>query len=354
MAQPNILNFSGVNLTVLHDYHDRAAVFDFLQARADAPANFGVDPDLGPQLQLILTQLRSLSLPDGNQYNNFSIRPDQHIHRALNPLWTIHTPTQSKFIAARTYIHQLDYGWPFVVYWTPYDLLGLFLSKLGPAPYGQNADKTNFYLPLTAVYGRWCMLLAGNRTNNLEPRDPHEGGVGDPSYFYNCTWNPDDGVFFLGAVLAGYDWTNHDNQNDVGIWETDLKRERRNLLRNFYGITVTYSFEMSPTLLAGGGEFGTHFGNCAETYPFINMLSDHRDPPWRERCHGLALKRDFAKLKDNYRQALILRASRSNPEYYEFVSQPCRNCRQLIEYSGARWRNYWSNDEVPDPYPRNN
>ncbi|KAI3334431.1 hypothetical protein F4824DRAFT_186033 [Ustulina deusta] len=230
-------------------------VFGFLQARADTPANFGIDPGLGPQLQLILKQLRSLSLPDGNQYNNFSIRPDQHIHRALNPIWTICTPDKSKFIAARTYFHRFDNGWPFVAYWTPYDLLGLFLSKLGPAPYGQNADKINFYLPLTAVYGRWCMLLAGNRTNNFERRHRREGGVGDPSFFYNCTWNPDDGVFFLGAALAGYDWTNPSNPNPqnrvdnrVGTWEADLKQARYSLLISFYGITIEFSFEESPTI----------------------------------------------------------------------------------------------------------
>jgi hypothetical protein len=37
-------------------------------------------------------------------------------------------------------------------YWSPYDLLGLFLSFMGPAP--NSATKRNFYLPMTAVYGR--------------------------------------------------------------------------------------------------------------------------------------------------------------------------------------------------------
>jgi hypothetical protein len=37
-------------------------------------------------------------------------------------------------------------------YWSPYDLLGLFLSFMGPAP--DRATKRNFYLPITAVYGR--------------------------------------------------------------------------------------------------------------------------------------------------------------------------------------------------------
>jgi hypothetical protein len=37
-------------------------------------------------------------------------------------------------------------------YWSPYDLLGLFLPFIGPAPNG--ATERNFYLPMTAVYGR--------------------------------------------------------------------------------------------------------------------------------------------------------------------------------------------------------
>lgn len=146
------------------------------------------------------------SLPNGIQYDNRALVPTQHIFRECNRKWraSADIAEESRFLARRDYVHDdKNHGGPQVFYWTPYDLLGLFLSKLGPAQTGQNASKRNFYLPLTAVYGRWCMLIGGNwDITNREVRGP---GVGDPSYFYNCTWHPGDGEFFLGAVLAGYD-----------------------------------------------------------------------------------------------------------------------------------------------------
>src|SRR5207248_8819204 len=61
--------------------------------------------------------------------------------------------------------------------WSPYDLLGLFLSFMGPAPGG--ATKRNFYLPMTAVYGRWCRQIAGSYPRNT---------ICDSPFMFQCTW----------------------------------------------------------------------------------------------------------------------------------------------------------------------
>lgn len=46
-------------------------------------------------------------------------------------------------------------------YWPHYDLLGLFLSLMGPAQ--RKSGRFNFFLPLTAVYIRWSFTIGGNR-----------------------------------------------------------------------------------------------------------------------------------------------------------------------------------------------
>jgi hypothetical protein len=106
-----------------------------------------------------------------------NLTPDQHIYRAANPAWIPPPPppqppaTVSKFTVGRHLHNGHDY-------WSPYDLLGLFLSLMGPAPNG--ATKRNFYLPMTAVYGRWCRQIAGNAPRN---------GICDRPYMFQCTWS---------------------------------------------------------------------------------------------------------------------------------------------------------------------
>jgi hypothetical protein len=141
-------------------------------------------------------------------------------------------------------------------YWSPYDLLGLFLSLMSPAP--DHATKRNFYLPMTAVYGRWCRQIAGR----------YAGGVGDLPYMFQCTWRTGPPTwFFLGATLAGYEW----EADLTGTWETVLGRARFALVDPLPLLQRGYNFDNSPmTEEYGGGS--TKFGNCAETYPFADLL----------------------------------------------------------------------------------
>ncbi|KAF5604289.1 hypothetical protein FPCIR_834 [Fusarium pseudocircinatum] len=141
---------------------NRNQIFEWLKTTADAG---GAGPNNKVPVALltdIYNRLISLSLPNGTLYQNPRLRPRSHIARKVDENWDPYNPETSKFAVK---------GWairpsiqasraPVPEWWCPYDLLGLFLSLLGPAP--ATATKNNFYLPLTAVYGRWCSRIAGH------------------------------------------------------------------------------------------------------------------------------------------------------------------------------------------------
>jgi hypothetical protein len=200
------------------------------------------------------------SLTDGEDFRaGPNLTPDQHIYRAANPVWMLQRldrprqppATMPKFRVRRRLHNDRDY-------WSAYDLLGLFLSFIGPAPNG--ATKRNFYLPITAVYGRWCRQIAGNDLGE---------GVGDLPYMFQCTWCIRSGQptrFSLGSSLAGYCW-----ESDLtGTWETVLRRARFDLVDGVPLRQDNYDFDNSPIIQWYG--YGTRFGNCAETYPFLDLL----------------------------------------------------------------------------------
>jgi hypothetical protein len=142
-------------------------------------------------------------------------------------------------------------------YWSPYDLLGLFLSFMGPAP--DRATKRNFYLPITAVYGRWCRQIAGR----------NYGGVGNIPYMFQCTWRTGPPTwFFLGSSLAGYEW----RPNLTGTWETVLRRARFALVDPVPLLQLGYNFDNSP-MIAWHGRDSTRFGNCCRDVPFRGLIS---------------------------------------------------------------------------------
>lgn len=107
-------------------------------------------------------------------------------------------------------------------------MLGAFLSMMGPAPSG--AERETFFLPSTAVYGRWCSQISGSK--NKAERNPRISlGVGSWPAVFQCTWrerHDADTVFFLGASLAGYDW-NQPKRVGEG-WKNVLRQERFDLL----------------------------------------------------------------------------------------------------------------------------
>lgn len=125
-------------------------------------------------------------------------------------------------------------------YWSHYDLLGLFLSLMGPAQPG--ATKLTFFLPLTAVYARWCLIIGGKATreevvNGKKKEKQTVGtGVGATPTIAQCTWRLSKGEkggyeFCLGSSLAGYVFKGREKV--VGTWQRRLQMERFNLLKNY-------------------------------------------------------------------------------------------------------------------------
>ncbi|EQK97925.1 hypothetical protein OCS_06362 [Ophiocordyceps sinensis CO18] len=242
------------------------------------PADWDVDPSQARDFGAIVTELRSISLANGENFNQLpAITPNQHIHRSKNKAWRKILATQSKLLVDGTWRHnglRKDQGSlaPTLSWWSSCDLLGLLLSAMGPAPDG--ATEKNFYLPLLALYGRWCHRISGNRGVNGRS----QAGAGDPAFVYQCTWNEATRGFFLGASLSGYVCLPF---YEVGQWETAVKTARFNLLSSFYalerqgfsvnGTRYPWRFGSSVNIIIDRTT-GNQFGNCAETYPFLCMM----------------------------------------------------------------------------------
>ncbi|KAN0068949.1 hypothetical protein V8E54_013118 [Elaphomyces granulatus] len=149
-------------------------------------------------------------------------------------------------------------------YWSIHDLLGLFLSSLGPAPDG--ATKRTFFLPLTAMYGRWCRQIV---TPSQQP------------FMFQCTWNNQPPTFFLGANSSGYSC-----DETTGTWRYALTRARFALVDGDPLKRAGWSYDNCPV----GQETGRtkqKFGNCAECYPLVNMMRGSVRP---SDCFELALR----------------------------------------------------------------
>jgi len=186
------------------------------------------------------------SLPNGHEYNAPHLQPSQHIYRSLNPAWVATPQARARLSKFRLSKH---FHWD-IPYWSPADLLGLFLAKTGPAP--PTATKRSFFLPLTAMFGRWVNQLIGTR-----------------AFMYNCAWRASPNgqtYFFLGASLTGYNSKIH----LVGRWRTVFQRARYRLVAGEFISLNGWSFKHPPASLQA-----TRFsklGNCAETYPFVHFL----------------------------------------------------------------------------------
>ncbi|KAI0007430.1 hypothetical protein F4779DRAFT_512252 [Xylariaceae sp. FL0662B] len=295
------------------------------------------------QLRAVHMRLEPLMRPKGSEFVVPGMEPDSHFRRLFNPTWwddERNWKYETKFTLnpyMGKYRGALDNSIS-VEWWSPYDLLGLFISILGPSPAG--ADKNNYFLPLTAVYGRWCSRIAGRK--KPEPKNPGDG-EGDWPYMFQITWRPvGEPVtnkaagtkkvqsrchFFLGSSLAGDYW----RQKEVGQWRRAVQLNRFNM---FYGnlqknLFDLATFDESPEQVKNRDPSKQPYGNCAETYPFIFSVrrGDNSD------LSGIALQRDF--MGD---ESLNFDAVYKN--IWKNVCGPCANCAQLISEAGAERANF--------------
>ncbi|KAA8647062.1 hypothetical protein EYZ11_008799 [Aspergillus tanneri] len=199
-------------------------------------------------------------------------------------------------------------------YWNLWSHLGVFLGLLGPAP--PNSEVANFYAPMTAMWGWWCIsLLEADKTSLSK------------FAMTQCTWYRNPGKqdeFLLGHSLGGHEPKAADR------WEEKVQRARYNLIKDPFSLEENeWSFECSPLTKANGAS-DTKFGNCAETYPFTTFFWKWElSPTQKEQLYGLALRRDYfpPRPKD---VAKITRNKFNIRMANQHMVPPCENCAELI------------------------
>ncbi|KAI0423466.1 hypothetical protein F5Y09DRAFT_242450 [Xylaria sp. FL1042] len=228
------------------------------------------DPAVRGLLSHIGLKIEDLILPNGKEFRNPEFKPDSHFPRKLDPDWvkTMDTEKQAKFLLltiSSTYQGALEKAIT-LNWWNPYDLLGFFLSILGPAPAA--ATKNNYFLPLCAVYGRWCSRIAGRAQDGWEWPNPGDG-KGDWPYMFNVTWRPEGApvnsaiFFFLGSSTAGDEW----KEKEVGQWRTRVQRQRFDLLfaKLQMKLFAQDTFDKASSPRQWRNPSAQCYGNCAET-----------------------------------------------------------------------------------------
>ncbi|KAI1028961.1 hypothetical protein LB503_002754 [Fusarium chuoi] len=323
----------------------RDEIFNWMAEMTKAGGAGPEDQEARDLLTAIRGRLIDLSLPKGSLYMDKARRPDSHISRNVNLDWKREDETSSKFNVSPIFFRQItkNFKGPAPDWWCPYDLLGLFLSVLGPAP--STATKYNFYLPLTGVYGRWCARIAGKPERAWKWK-PDAKGEGTLPYVFQCTWSleVDNSTkqhwarYFLGASTAGDRWENKITDKNpksptyTGAWRERVGEERFKMLYRCQRIVMVresdYREKNAPSQTAADGSM-VAYGNCAETYPFI-MISSSNTTQNLKSMSGLALQKNF--LKDGeyaeYNAA-------PNTAIWENLMAPCPNCTMLIAQVGA-------------------
>ncbi|KAI2780787.1 hypothetical protein F4815DRAFT_469101 [Daldinia loculata] len=295
------------------------------------------------QLSRIKGALYSLILPEGLRFDDPKAKPNSHFPRKVRTDWPGNKDKDRvKFkLLSLPIEHQgaleesLESRWA-----NPYDLLGLFISILGPAPTA--ADKNNYFLPLAAVYGRWCSRIAGRACWKWE-WDTRGNGAGDWPYMFQVTWKlmkapvdkkppagkkppADYKVFFLGSSIAGDDWI----EKKTGKWRRAVQQSRFDWLHSGLRLKTLKpeDFDSSPVQKNPNTTSNQPYGNCAETYPFIFSVRSSGN----KNLMGLALQRDYMKNEklEDY----------NHGEVSANLCGPCANCRKLIEDAGAKIANF--------------
>ncbi|KAJ9491413.1 hypothetical protein VN97_g1800 [Penicillium thymicola] len=264
----------------------------------DKSSTYGVKRRVVSELKRLRTDILDLS-ENGSRYQSEPSYP-QAISRKVNPAAA--NEDESYLL-----LDELTYGG--VSYWSPFDLLGRFISLIGPAPRGATRD--NFYLPLTLMYINWCRKLA--------PMAP---------WVYSCVWaeqKDKQSRFHLGGSLAGY--RNPEGQGNR--WVKTLQRARFNVLRDERTDTAGIKFEFTD--LTGRGGHAIPFGNCAETYPLANVLRN-RIP--NEEVYGVAVM--LRRLPKD--------GTCSHSQALDAMTPPCTNCQQVITTWGGKVENFITDD----------
>jgi hypothetical protein len=273
--------------------------------------------ELKKQLENIYGWLKRISFIEGDNKgpeDYVSPRPMQYIHRREG---------KRKRGDKDWSLQLVYYGNPDIDFrfWSPYDLLGQFLSLIAVA--SPSDELENYFIPLVAVYAKWCSSIAG--TSNADARNHRRW----PSCF-QVTWRCHESLgikeFRLGASLAGYD-------NSQREFVTQIKTERYNLLPANL-LPRGASLTSAPRWNAATGT-GYTYGNCAETYPFKFLLQPE---PYHVQDNadvfGVAIKTDFL----HYQR---YQTWPGFDRFYPEMDKPlCGNCKDILGTCTPDLRNF--------------
>ncbi|KAL8372585.1 hypothetical protein RB595_002094 [Gaeumannomyces hyphopodioides] len=325
---------------------NRDQIIKWLFLVAKDPVVWGQpDPNVKPRLEELAEWIKDLSLPAGKEFKagtDWSRQPSQHISRSYVADWYGKDLNKPKF-SVRGFvsggIHLFNH----------YDMLGLFLGLLGPANPGQ-VNKYNFYLPLAAMYAQWCSELG---------TVAWPGDILALPTMFQCTWDVKSGWYRLGASLGGH-FADRGGDNATGTWLEVIRDARHAVLTQHRNNRIHFNVERGTELLEEGKKEGeeTPWGNCAETYPFIDTFwgDQHYNQSY---IRGVALK--YAVLFDQD-AARMAREAGTRKFYddarygyvYKHQEGPCINCRELINLAIGPHKNFYhygmtyGEDQFPD------
>ncbi|KAF7590759.1 hypothetical protein BBP40_002374 [Aspergillus hancockii] len=405
------LTIFGVNVAVAYDWNvvdiykwmiDVAADPEKYNPQPGKPAGITVE-EKKKNLNQMLRQIMGLGIKVQKEKERFGdayvkltsshyiypaqkkVGTDQHIYRQLNttdapppPDWPPDWDEIKRGRSEITVNQAVDYRYKHIhaccdepnvtenFYWSPYDLLGLFLSSIGPPP--PAASKDRFFLPLTALYGRWCSKIASGQADFEKQR-----GIDQLPTMFQCTWRvvgQQAVTFFLGAVSKGYTAS----KEQKAIWSRLMEYTRFQLLPlgNQEFDRCPHRWRMAKQKVCGkqpDGEdipdskltaeqlaavaekevsnnvSGQRYGNCAETYPYLGLLAYVyvpvceflQSPLIQQHRSGHATSSSSAS-GFALNSAFVRECNITNPDdltgwieklqkYYE---DPCSNCDKLI------------------------
>ncbi|KAN0085539.1 hypothetical protein V8E54_002006 [Elaphomyces granulatus] len=274
-----LLDALAVFIRECRNKEDGVVIFEFHDDVVVNPHVYGVAPEVATELLIIRDEVRRLSL-GGDDFQLSSTGPraeSEYVTNAKSRLGRGPTTFLSiQVFKLGRYCHEN------LPYWSPYDLLGLFLSLMGPPA---AATKRNFFLPLTAMYARWC------------------GQIGD---------------IHVQLLLVYKQWP----------WKEVCRRARFALVDGERLKLAGWSYNDSP-MIRERGIMATKFGNCAESYPFLRLLMK---TPRDEVICGIALRRHGIS-PDVYEDNLAGAVWRNTYD-------PCKNCQEIIRLYGGDINNF--------------
>ncbi|MCJ1452193.1 hypothetical protein MMC28_002535 [Mycoblastus sanguinarius] len=205
-------------------------------------------------------------------------------------------------------------------YFSVYDLLGWFMTVIGPSP--QDASKENYLLPMGHLFCRWSKEFADGTNPPTMSSIVHVPSA-SKSLISVDIWDDLTPDVALGSTLPGRSAT----------IRKDCQERRFEQLQHW-----NFGVEKFPDQRAPGWQRKSQcFGHCAETFPFIMaMILKTKRQIQLQGMTGVAL--DIGEAETASIQGVGGDSVLSLPS--EDLRNPCLNCQYLLQELGAIGKNF--------------